>query len=193
MPDTIEQWLPVVGWEGLYEVSDQGRVRSVDRVVPFGSQQRTVRSRVLKPGRHIRTGTQYVNLCDGPIHRCHSVHLLVLEAFVGPRPEGLHGCHWNDDHDDNRLANLRWDTPSANGHDAVRNGRNHQTLKDECPQGHAYTAENTKVGKGGGRFCRECHRADGRAKYWLDLENQRRIKREAQQRRRLRLKQEAVA
>ncbi len=50
------------------------------------------------------------------------VHHLVLEAFVGPRPEGMVCCHQNDDPADNRLENLRWDTPASNNQDAIRNG-----------------------------------------------------------------------
>ena len=47
---------------------------------------------------------------------------LVLEAFVGPCPEGMEACHNNGDPADNRLENLRWDTRSANALDAVRHG-----------------------------------------------------------------------
>lgn len=50
------------------------------------------------------------------------VHRLVLEAFVGPCPEGMEGCHNNGDPADNRLANLRWDTKSANAKDSIRHG-----------------------------------------------------------------------
>ena len=46
----------------------------------------------------------------------------VLETFVGPRPAGLHSCHYNGIPTDNRLENLRWDTPKGNSADNVRNG-----------------------------------------------------------------------
>lgn len=52
--------------------------------------------------------------------RC--VHHLVLEAFVGPRPAGMQGCHRDDDPRNNALDNLRWDTPAGNKSDAVRRG-----------------------------------------------------------------------
>lgn len=163
MSSISEEWRPVVGWEGLYEVSDHGRVRSLDRLVQFGTRQRMVRGRIRKPGRTIK-GVLYVPLCNG-IQVNRSVHQLVLEAFVGPRPSGLEGCHWNDVKTDNRLVNLRWDTHKANELDKVRNGRHHQSIKTQCPRGHDYTEENTKQ-HSGGRWCRECHRADGRARYW---------------------------
>src|SRR5262245_50618733 len=54
------------------------------------------------------------------------VHRLVLLAFVGPCPGGMECCHANDDRQDNRLSNLRWDTRGNNISDAIRNGRNCQ-------------------------------------------------------------------
>lgn len=190
MTDTLrETWLPVVGWEGLYEVSDLGRVRSVERVVQFGAQTRTVRSTILKPGRTTK-GALFVMLSNGKAYN-RRVHQLVLEAFVGPCPPGMEGCHWDDNKENNALVNLRWDTHSANMHDKVRNGGCHQSAKTHCPRGHEYTPENTKK-NGNGRWCRECHRSDNRARYQRDIENQRRIKRESQRRSRA-AKKEAAA
>lgn len=187
MPNTtnpsLEEWRPVVGWEGLYEVCDLGWVRSLDRVVQFGSQQRHVRGRVLRPGRQVN-GALFVFLSNGKRKKVRTVHQLVLEAFVGPRPVGLEGCHWNDVKTDNRLENLRYDTHSANGLDCIRNGHNPQLNKTHCPQKHEYTPENTRIGKNGGRWCRECKRIDGRARYWGDIDNQRRRVREAKRRQR---------
>lgn len=153
-----ETWLPVVGWEGLYEVSDQGRVRSLPREVAFGERTRVVPSRILKPGRDVH-GKLYVNLSNGSLRRVQRVHRLVLEAFVGPRPEGMEGCHFDDDNENNRLSNLRWDTHSGNMRDKVRNGHCHQTNKTHCKWGHEFTPDNTKIGKNGGRWCRECQRS----------------------------------
>lgn len=50
------------------------------------------------------------------------VHHLVLEAFVGPRPSGMVCCHYDGDPANNRLDNLRWDTPKANSDDKRRHG-----------------------------------------------------------------------
>lgn len=47
---------------------------------------------------------------------------MVLEAFLGPPPDNYHGCHKNGDRLDNRLANLRWDTPAGNALDNIENG-----------------------------------------------------------------------
>lgn len=90
------------------------------------------------------------------------VHVLMLEAFVGPRPAGQLGCHKNDVPGDNRLGNLYWGTKSHNGIDCVNNGTNHNRNKTHCPQGHEYTPTNTYVMRSGGRMCRLCHAARNR-------------------------------
>lgn len=70
-----------------------------------------------------RWGHLSVNLHRGGVKTRRYIHRLVLEAFVGPRPEGLVCCHWDGDPSNNRLDNLRWDTHRANGADAIRHGR----------------------------------------------------------------------
>ena len=50
------------------------------------------------------------------------VHVFILEAFIGPCPPGMEGCHYNCDRRDNRLSNLRWDTRAGNMADSVREG-----------------------------------------------------------------------
>lgn len=123
-----EQWRAIPKWEGLYEVSDQGRVRSLSRRVPHrvsGSLAISGRVLVQSPKRDGRNlGHLVVTLIDSASRRRRvaPVHHLVLEAFVGPRPPGFECCHANDDGTDNRLTNLRWDTRSANVRDQVVNG-----------------------------------------------------------------------
>jgi hypothetical protein len=118
-----EQWRPVVGWEGFYEVSDHGRVRSVDRVIRRASGRPFWRK-----GRILSTaGSVYpqANLNDTHNGRLSvtRVHVLVLEAFVGPCPPGMECRHLDDDKQNNRITNLRWGTRSQNhGEDRRRNG-----------------------------------------------------------------------
>lgn len=157
---TDERWLPVVGYERLYEVSDHGRVRSLDRVLPTNRRHR---GRILKQVLQ-SCGYYGVTLCDGR-KRNLLTHALVLEAFVGPRPPGMQGCHFDDDHANNNLANLRWDTPAANSRDLIRNGRNWQVAKRHCPQGHEYTPANTSFRRNGHRRCKTCHREAEKARY----------------------------
>ncbi|MBX9661624.1 MAG: NUMOD4 motif-containing HNH endonuclease [Nitrospiraceae bacterium] len=169
MDATPEEWRPVVGWEDLYEVSDQGRVRSLDRTTHFtDGRVRFFPGQLLTLYRSPGKARAYprVELRRAKQHRTVNVHVLVLEAFVGPRPDGMNCCHWNDDPTDNRLSNLRWDTTSANQHDQVRNGRHANMRKTHCPQGHAYSPENLINEEAyRRRRCRECHNADGRRRY----------------------------
>jgi hypothetical protein len=161
-----EKWLPIPGWENFYEVSDHGRVRSIERVIPFKGRTRRVFPRILRPWQ--RGGRLAVTLADGGRKTRRHVHLLVLETFIGPRPFGLECCHRDDDPTNNRLDNLRWDTHSSNELDKVRNGNHHQAKKTHCSHGHEYTPENTKIGRNGYRWCRECHRIDERERYRRD-------------------------
>lgn len=113
-----ERWLPVTGFEGLYEVSDLGRVRSLPRQTVKG----VMGGRVLKPS---TTGPGYffVSLHRSNIPTARTVHRLVLEAFVGPCPAGMEACHGRGGQLDNRLANLTWGTKEKNnGPDKVRDG-----------------------------------------------------------------------
>lgn len=118
-----ERWLPVVGFDGLYEVSDLGRVRSLARVVPHRSSGRlTLPERVMAGSRRATRKYQMVNLWKDGRQHAKYVHALVLEAFVGPRPPGYDACHYDGCVTNNRLDNLRWDTRSANMIDAMRHG-----------------------------------------------------------------------
>ena len=142
-----EVWKPVVGWEDLYEVSDHGRVRN----------RKT--GRCLTP----QTSRRYPSVLlktTGRQKRAYP-HRLILEAFVGPPPEGKpFALHWNDDPRDNRLVNLRWGSPTENRLDSVRTGRHNNARKTHCKWGHEYTPENTQwVGGGTRRNCRTCRKA----------------------------------
>lgn len=158
---THEKWKAIPGCEGFYEVSDRGRVRSLDRIVALGRRRK---GQFLSPDRGHRGHLQVTLYKNGKRERIF-VHRLVLQAFVGACPSGMEACHWNDIPDDNRLENLRWDTPSANRHDSLRNGRHYNANKTHCHRGHEYTAENTYVPPSGERQCRECRRVRDRA-YW---------------------------
>jgi hypothetical protein len=113
---TDEQWLPVPSYEGMYSVSDQGRVRSEPRL---DSKGRRNKGKILKGG--LRGGWPIVLLADNCVNKMFSVHSLVLAAFVGPRPEGQVVRHLNDDPLDNWLENLEYGTAAQNAEDRVRN------------------------------------------------------------------------
>lgn len=111
-----ERWLPVVGYEGFYEVSDYGNVRSVDRTFigrnhNCDSFEVRIRGKVLKPLRK-RNGYMQVNLYrDGQVRSC-AVHRLVMEAFCGASELTVN--HINEDKADNRLCNLEYMTTGEN-------------------------------------------------------------------------------
>lgn len=113
---SAERWLPVVGWEGVYEVSDNGRVRSLTR----HEGQQIVHGRIKRP--RLCEGYPRVSLCKGGKQRSAFVHRLVLAAFVGPCPEGQQCRHLDGNPRNNCLPNLAWGTPYENAQDRVRHG-----------------------------------------------------------------------
>lgn len=156
---SAERWLPVVGYKGLYEVSDLGRVRSLDRRDARG---RFHRGRILS-FRRLPSGRPRVSLARAGAVSDAYPYRLALEAFVGPCPPGMEALHWDDDFDNNSLANLRWGTRSANMRDMSRNGGGNAGLA-HCPVGHPYDAANTYLYPGDRqhRGCRACGRSRSR-------------------------------
>lgn len=161
---TEERWLPVVGYEGLYEVSDQGRVKSLQRRVRDRKGFRLVRERILRWNQN-GFGYHTVVLCREGSKKTRSIHQLVLEAFVGPRPDGAVACHNDGNPTNNQPSNLRWDTQSNNLYDAVRHGTNRLAAATECKRGHAFTPDNTYIDGKGWRRCNQCRRDSVNAKY----------------------------
>lgn len=113
--NTVEQWAPVKGFDSAYEVSDQGRVRSLHRIViRSNGWPKTICARVLKPGIS-SNGYLTVALCVNGKPVTHSIHLLVALAFIpNPREYPLVD-HRDRDRTNNSVNNLRWSTYSANG------------------------------------------------------------------------------
>lgn len=116
-------WAPIPGWEGYYEVSDDGQVRSLDRVIT-GSDgiQQLRRGRVLKPQTQSRSDHQFVTLSRDAVKSFQRVHRLVLTAFTGPAPADAQCRHLDGDPTNNSLDNLAWGTQSENTRDAVKHG-----------------------------------------------------------------------
>lgn len=161
------RWVSVPGWEGLYEVSDKGDVRSLPRVTRGGfSGVRRVKGKILRPVKR-PTGHVQVILSDGERREHHDIHRLVMVSFIGPPPPRMEVCHNNGEPSDNRLVNLRYGTRSENIYDAVKHGAHWQTKKTHCPRGHSLSGANVKKSRKG-RECLACSRAHGYVRYHED-------------------------
>lgn len=159
---TEEEWRAIPGYEGLYQISNFGTVRSMPRMTTGkDGAVRPFPGKVLK-FRQQRYGHMKVVLYSGHGKKTSRyVHQLVLEAFVGARPEGMMACHNDGNPTNNHVSNLRWASQSENTLDRIRHGNDPNLRKTHCPQGHEYTDENTVIGGHGERNCRAClnHRA----------------------------------
>lgn len=159
-----EQWKPVVGYEGHYEVSDLGRIRSLDRPGVDGRRLRGVYlTPYVMPSGHLR-----VALCKNRRHKTEKLHRLVLIAFVGQPPPGMEVLHRDGNPANNSLANLRWGTKSENARDQIRHGVHPMARKTHCPKGHPYDENNTYRRKNSSaRQCKTCVLAAQKIAYQL--------------------------
>lgn len=107
-----ENYKAVPGYEGLYEVSDLGNVRSL----------KFSKVKILKPIPSNR-GYLFVELCNNGERKRFYVHRLVVTVFIGPIAPGLQINHLNEDKSDNRLENLEVVTPKQNVNYGTRNER----------------------------------------------------------------------
>ncbi len=122
----MENWKDIPEYEGLYQVSDLGRVRSLDKVViQKDGIARKMKGKILKSRQEVTQNRHYVDLYNNKKRKRFYVHSLVVLAFIGERPEGYDICHISGDNQDNRLANLRYDTKSQNQIDIYRQGGKH--------------------------------------------------------------------
>lgn len=118
-----EEWLPVHGYEGYYEVSSFGRVRSLTYklITKRGAVKRHA-GKLLQPGRSGRYGYLTVSLNKAGRASSKLVHRLVLRAFVGACPSGQEVRHLDGNPRNNRASNLKYGTAKENSADQVRHG-----------------------------------------------------------------------
>jgi NUMOD4 motif/HNH endonuclease len=144
---TPERWLPVPGYEDLYEASDLGRVRSLRR-----------NGLILKPSYSNTGGYALVLLYSAGHGSGQYIHRLVATAFIGPCPDGMETRHRDNDPTNNALTNLIWGTSGENKLDQVGHGTHPEARRDVCDHGHEFTPGNTYIRRDGrSRACRACH------------------------------------
>lgn len=114
-----EIWKDITGYEGLYQVSNMGRVRSTNRTITLANgRERTLPSKVLRPGE--QKGYLHVCLSSRGVETSYLVHRLVAASFLGPIPNGMEVDHINEDHKDNRVSNLQFLSRTENASRSTR-------------------------------------------------------------------------
>lgn len=115
-------WKAIPGYEGFYEASDDGRIRSVDRWILFSDgRRRFYKSGELATYPGVKDYRRVTLKVNGKSSR-ENIQVLVALTFHGPCPPGLWVCHNNGIGSDNRDSNLRYDTPTANALDRWAHG-----------------------------------------------------------------------
>ena len=116
-----ETWKAIPGYEGRYQVSDLGRVRSLDRILNYSTRgfpaNKKYVGRVLKPSASSKGHLKItIDKMNKPIHQ------LVMLAFIGPRPNATETRHLDGDPKNNCLVNLCYGTKEENHRDLYRTG-----------------------------------------------------------------------
>lgn len=143
----MEIWKDIKGYEGLYQVSDLGRVKSLDKKVTDSiGREKLYKGQLLNACTQKGRKRKLVFLTHKGKRKTVFVHKLVMQAFVG-EPNGLEVCHTDGDEGNNELSNLRYDTKSENQIDMYRYGSKSSAGKltpDEVAEVR-YLLENTNL------------------------------------------------
>lgn len=169
--ETFESWVDIPQWEGFYQISNKGRVKSLARRVYYrgGVKYYEKPETMLTPGLVGAKRRLYprVVLCDGPRQRHAMVHMLMAESFLADSYfPGAQACHWDDNQFNNTIENIRWGTRRENKLDQVRNGNHHQSNKSYCSRNHSLLLSENLVPSGvkqNKRQCRACRNAISKA------------------------------
>lgn len=147
-----EIWKDVPGFEGAYQVSDQGRVRSLDRYVErrakYCTHKKWQQGRLLPLARSKSHGYCQAFLQKEGGRKGMLVHRIVMAAFIGPAPLDMEVCHNDGDKSNNALANLRYDTRASNHADKRRHGTSRQGEKSHLAKLTQQQAEQVRAAAG---------------------------------------------
>lgn len=146
---TDEEWRFVPDFAEGYAVSNHGRVISYRRRMPAFMTWHV---------NHLRGNYASIPLAHPETrkHSRHRIHALVMEAFIGPRPEGMDIRHLDGNPLNNYLSNLAYGTRTENMQDALAHGTHNNASKTICKRGHDLSGENVRIDLKGRRFCRTC-------------------------------------
>ena len=118
-----ETWRDIPGYEGLYQVSDSGRVRSLDRYIEYSNGKLVFyKSKIIKQSED-KHGRMVLGLYKNKNRKNYFVHSLVALAFIGERPKDHVVAHCDGNNKNNDLSNLRYDTVRENSIDVFRHGQ----------------------------------------------------------------------
>lgn len=126
----MEQWKDIPGYEGRYQASTLGRIRSIDHYVRCANNGvRVSPGRILRPGRYTKSG--HVSVVLGHGENGSPVHQLVAKTFLGPQPSGTEILHGDGNPLNNTPSNLRYGTRSQNIYDMYRHGSGRSKLSTD--------------------------------------------------------------
>ncbi|QPO16752.1 HNH endonuclease [Mycobacterium phage KashFlow] len=162
-----EEWRDIPGYEGYYQASNLGRIRSLTRKVtqrhPNGTSTitRTYEGRVLVTAPYSGERKRVRLSCEG-VQEQKSVAVLVALAFHGvPKPGKDWALHRNGNMFDDRADNLYWGDQVDNMQDAIRHGTHYGRFKTQCRNGHDLRGPNLQWNATlGSRYCRACQNAN---------------------------------
>jgi len=122
-------WLPVVGYEGIYEVSDKGDIKSIARKIIIGNGNCSFLPEKIMKQKSERNGYRRIKLCNNGNFKTLLVHRIVASSFLKNPEIKKTVNHKNGIRHDNRIENLEWTTNSENQIHSFKNGRVHIVKK----------------------------------------------------------------